>query len=151
MRVLSVRAAQEADLDALLSLFHEIAEGRDDAEPTDAATSARLLDDVLADPRRQLLVATVDGRVAGSVDLVVVANLTHNGRPWAVVENVIVAAAYRRTGVGRALMQYAIDQARAAGCYKLQLTSGKQRAAAHAFYRSLGLDSIAEGFKIYFA
>ena len=65
-------------------------------------------------------------------------------------ENVIVAAAYRRTGVGRALMQYAIDQARAAGCYKLQLTSGKQRAPAHAFYRSLGLDAIAEGFKIYF-
>jgi GNAT superfamily N-acetyltransferase len=145
-----VRAAEPADLAALLSLYHEFAEGRDDAEPADVATSTRLLDDVLADPRRQLLVAIVDGRVAGSVDLLVVPNLTHRGKPWAVVENVVVASAYRRTGVGRGLMQYAIDLARTAGCYKIQLTTSKQRTPAHAFYRSLGFESVADGFKIYF-
>jgi ribosomal protein S18 acetylase RimI-like enzyme len=145
-----VRAAQPADLAALLSLYHEFAEGRADAEPADVVTSARVLDDVLADPRRQLLVATFDGRVAGSVDLLVVPNPTHRGKPWAVVENVIVAGAYRRAGVGRGLMKYAIEHARAAGCYKIQLTTSKQRTPAHAFYRSLGFDSVAEGYKIYF-
>jgi GNAT superfamily N-acetyltransferase len=81
---------------------------------------------------------------------VVVPNLTHRGEPWAIVENVIVASAARRTGVGRALMARLIELARAAGCYKLQLLSGKHRAEAHAFYRSMGLDAVAEGFKIYF-
>jgi hypothetical protein len=42
------------------------------------------------------------------------------------------------------------ELARTAGCCKLQLVSGKPRAEAHEFYRSLGLDAVAEGFKIYF-
>ena len=77
-----------------------------------------------------------------------VTNLTHTGRPWAVVENVVVAHVHRRRGVGRALMQEAMAQARRVGCYKVQLTSGKHRAEAHAFYRSLGFEAVAEGFKV---
>ena len=78
-----------------------------------------------------------------------VPNLTHGCEPWAIVENVIVASAARRTGVGRALLGHLIELARKAGCYKLQLVSGKHRAEAHEFYRSMGLDAVAEGFKIY--
>ncbi len=47
-------------------------------------------------------------------------------------------------------MGHLIDLARAAGCCKVQLLSGKHRAEAHEFYRSLGLEPVAEGFKIYF-
>jgi len=36
-----------------------------------------------------------------------------------------------------------------ANCYKVQLHSGKQRSEAHAFYRSLGFNVVAEGFKVY--
>ena len=88
--------------------------------------------------------------MAGTVDVLTVTNLTHGGRPWAVVENVVVAGAHRRRGIGRALMHEAMGQARRAGCYKVQLTSGKHRADAHAFYRSLGFEAVAEGFKAYF-
>jgi hypothetical protein len=47
-------------------------------------------------------------------------------------------------------MGYLIELARGAGCYKLQLVSGKHRAEAHDFYRSMGLSAVAEGFKLYF-
>jgi GNAT superfamily N-acetyltransferase len=48
------------------------------------------------------------------------------------------------------LMRYAIDAAQTAGCYKVQLHSGKQRAAeAHEFYRRVGFAAVAEGFKLY--
>jgi GNAT superfamily N-acetyltransferase len=109
-----------------------------------------LLAEILADRARQLAVAVVDGRLVGTADLLVVRNLTHHGQPWAIVENVVVARAVRRTGVGRQLIGHLIELARAAGCYKLQLHSGKQRAEAHEFYRDLGLATVAEGFKIYF-
>jgi hypothetical protein len=45
-------------------------------------------------------------------------------------------------------MERLIGLARAAGCYKVQLPSGKRRVEAHEFYRSLDLDVVAEGFKI---
>lgn len=99
---------------------------------------------------RQLVVAVLDGHLVGTADLLVLPNLTHHGKPWALVENVIVTGAARRTGVGRELVEHLIELARAAGCYKVQLLSDKQRVEAHDFYRSLGLDAVAEGFRIYF-
>jgi GNAT superfamily N-acetyltransferase len=145
-----VRRALQTDLGALLALYHELADSRVTAAPADRASSEPVLAEILADPRRQLVVAIVDGQLVGTADLLVVPNLTHRGEPWAIVENVIVARAVRRTGVGRALMQHLIELARAAGCCKLQLLSGKHRTQAHEFYRSLGLEAVAEGFKIYF-
>jgi GNAT superfamily N-acetyltransferase len=145
-----IRRASRSDLDALLSLYEELAGSNITATPGDRASSEPLLEELLADPRRQLVVATVDGQLVGTADLLVVANLTHRGQPWAIVENVIVASSARRTGVGRALMGHLIELAREAGCCKLQLLSGRHRTEAHELYRSMGLDAVAEGFKIYF-
>jgi GNAT superfamily N-acetyltransferase len=150
MAGLLVRGAAPADLDALLSLYAELAADKLTAAPADRADAEPLLAEIMAAPRRELAVAVLDGQILGSADLLLVPNLTHRGEPWAIVENVIVAAAARCTGVGRALLGHLIELARAAGCCKLQLVSGKHRAQAHEFYRSMGLDAFAEGFKIYF-
>jgi ribosomal protein S18 acetylase RimI-like enzyme len=144
-----IRRARPADLDALLALYHELAATRSAAAPGDHASARPVLEQILADPARHLIVGIVDGHVVGTADLLIVANLTHRGKPWAIVENVVVAAATRRSGVGGELMRHLIELAGAAGCYKVQLLSGKQRAGAHALYRNLGLDAVAEGFKIY--
>lgn len=144
-----VRPASGSDLGALLSLYEELASSITGA-PGDRDRSEPLLAEIIADPKRELAVAVADGQLVGTADLLVVANLTHRGEPWAIVENVIVTSTARRVGVGRALMEHLIQLARAAGCYKLQLVSGKHRAEAHEFYRGMGLDAVAEGFKIYF-
>jgi len=145
-----IRHADNNDLDDLLALFRDLADGRSTAAPADNTTSAPVLAEILADPRRHLMVATVDDRLVGTAEVLIVANLTHQGRPWAVVENVVVSESMRRQGVGHELMQRLIDMAREADCYKLQLTSGKHRTGAHEFYRSLGLQAVAEGLKTYF-
>jgi GNAT superfamily N-acetyltransferase len=145
-----VRRASQSDLGALLVLYEELAATKITAAPGDRATSERLLAEILSDPRRELAVALVDGQVVGTADLLIVPNLTHRGEPWAIVENVIVAGTARRTGVAKALLGHLIGLARTAGVFKLQLISGKHRAEAHDFYRSMGLNAVAEGFKIYF-
>jgi GNAT superfamily N-acetyltransferase len=76
-----------------------------------------------------------------------VPNLSHKGRPWAQVENVIVDASERGAGYGEQMMRFALDAAREAGCYKLVLTSNKQRDEAHRFYRRLGFRASHEGFR----
>jgi GNAT superfamily N-acetyltransferase len=149
MSVASVRRAEQRDLDALLSLYDELADGDAARLPGERTHAAAILATALADPQRSLLVAELDGAVVGVADLLVVPNLTHRGDPWAIVENVVVARAMRRSGVGRALMVRALEIARAAGCYKLQLLSAKHRVEAHALYRSIGLEAHAEGFKLY--
>lgn len=150
MDTVEVRRAGRNDIAGLLALYVELAEGRDVSVPASPVDSGPILEAIMADQARHLLVGVIGDDIAGSVDLVVIPNLTHHGRPWAIVENVIVTQRYRRAGVGTALMTEALAEARAEGCYKVQLHSGKQRTGAHSFYRALGFDSIAEGFKIYF-
>lgn len=109
--------------------------------------------DVLASIRtqagRHLLVAMVEGAVVGTADCSIVANLTHRGRPWSVVENVVVDDRCRRQGVGRRLMEEVVERCRAQGCYKIQLLSQQHRSGAHAFYESMGFQATAVGFRRY--
>lgn len=144
-----VREAEVPDLDALLALYRELMKGDHPAQPGDAELSLPVLEEMLADPSRHLLLGTIGEEVLGTVDLLIAANLTHHGEPWAMVENVVVAERARRRGVGRALMEHAFVIARTAGCYKVQLMSGMDRGPAHSFYEGVGMGLVAQGFKIY--
>jgi GNAT superfamily N-acetyltransferase len=45
------------------------------------------------------------------------------------------------------MMQWALEDARAGGCTRAQLTSQKRREAAHRFYERLGFTPSHEGLK----
>jgi GNAT superfamily N-acetyltransferase len=45
-------------------------------------------------------------------------------------------------------MRAAIEQARALGCYRVQLTSNEARHDAHRFYEHLGFTPSHRGFKL---
>jgi len=47
-------------------------------------------------------------------------------------------------------MEYLIKIARDSGCYRIILNSDKRRTEAHHFYRALGFEASAEGFRLYF-
>ena len=101
------------------------------------------------DPDRTVLVAERRGQIIGTLDLLVVANLTHDAQPWAVVDNLVVDPDTRLQGIGRALMEDAVDRAAHASCYKIELLSHESRQGAHRFYAALGFDSSAAGFRRY--
>lgn len=144
-----MRPARAADLHALLTLYAELADSPTRATPIDDPAAPQALADVLADPARHLVVAVLDELIVGTADLLIAKNLTHGARPWGIVENVVVASVSRREGVGRALFEHLLHLAVEADCYKLQLLSGKHRVEAHGFYRAIGFESVAEGFKLY--
>ena len=57
-----------------------------------------------------------------------------------IVEDVVVDGTMRRMGVGRALVNRAIDLAREAGANGVSLTSNPQREAANQLYLSMGFE-----------
>lgn len=151
MVLVSVRPAAQADLERLLALYVQLSPAN--AETT-LDTARPALAEMLAAPHIDLLVAESGGEVIGTVTLVVVPNLTHNGAPWAQVENMVVDELLRGSGVGRALIDECLRIAKDFGCYKVQLQSGNQRREgpndAHAFYRRLGFELSSAGFRLYF-
>ena len=149
----SVRAAREEDIPRILELYQQLA-------ITDAETERQHtlplehyrkafgeIGDFLG---LELLVAEEAGEVIGSLVLVIVPNLSHGARPWAVIENVIVDERYRRRGVGRLLMEYAVSQARAMDCCRIGLDSNKIRDEAHQFYGAMGFETSAYSFRMSF-
>jgi GNAT superfamily N-acetyltransferase len=149
MAALQCRDARDGDLPALIALYEQLAE-RPAARPCEGEAAREILAAIIADDSRRLVVAELDGALVGSADLVIALGLSHGGKPWAIVEHVIVADHVRRQGVGSELMRHLIDIAELAGCYKLQLLSGKQRIGAHGMYRNVGFEALAEGFRLYF-
>ena len=149
----TIRDARAEDLPRLLELYLQLSESSQHPEAvvrpvSDAHRAA--LGQMDGDPNVRLLVAEEDGRIAGTLALYVMSNVSHGGRPFAIVENVVVDAGQRGTGLGKRLMEEAVRLAHEVGCYKVALTSNNKRADAHAFYERIGFNASHRGFTRYF-
>ena len=77
-----------------------------------------------------------------------VPGLSRRGALRAQVEGVRVGRSHRGTGLGTALLGWAVEHARASGCVLVQLTSDKSRVDAQRFYERLGFVASHEGYKL---
>lgn len=146
---MTIRRAEKADLPRIIELLSQLSIDAPREDPTHDYSAA--FEAVDADPRQTLLVLeTPERSIAGTLVLVIVPNLSYQGRPWAVIENVVIDDAARGSGYGEQLVRHAIELAQQAGCHKVGLTSNKQRPEAHRFYERLGFTASHEGFKLYF-
>jgi GNAT superfamily N-acetyltransferase len=143
---LQVRPAAEADLPKILDLYAQPEFDAGNVLPLE--TAKHLLRRFADYPDYTLYVAERGGDVVGSFALLVMHNLGHLGAPSAIVEDVVVAPALQGNGIGKAMMQFALDLCRAKGCYKLVLSSNAKRDHAHAFYESLGFVRHGFSFRI---
>lgn len=146
-----IRAAIRSDLGAILRLLRELGDSTDTqgAQVRMSSAAVRAWTRMENDPDRTVLVAEERGQIIGTLDLVVVANLTHDAQPWAIVDNLVVDPEARGMGIGRALMEDAVDRATRAGCYKAELLSHDSGGGARTFYHALGFDNSTEGFRRY--
>ncbi|CAM4313940.1 GNAT family N-acetyltransferase [Nocardiopsis rhodophaea] len=150
-KAMIIRAAIRSDLGAILRLLRDLGDSTHAQSGTVRMSSAavRAWTRIESDPDRSVLVAESRGQIIGTLDLIVVANLTHDAQPWAIIENVVVDASCRRRGIGRALIEDALDRAAHVGCYKIELLSHEDQHEAHGFYKAMGFGNSAEGFRRY--
>ena len=106
-------------------------------------------DQVQADPRNRVIVAEADDTsIVATLQVTLIPGLSRHGMLRAQIEAVRVAASQRGHGLGRTMIEWAIEQARAAGCGLVQLTSDKRRPDAIRFYESMGFTPSHEGLKL---
>lgn len=106
-------------------------------------------DAIHADPNQMLVVAELDGRIVGTLQLSFLAGLSHRGAWRGQIEAVRIAGELRGQGLGGELIDWAVAECRARGCKMAQLTSKGDRLDAHRFYERLGWDKSHAGFKLY--
>lgn len=147
-----VRAATEEDISRILELYDElvITTAPEELKRSPVTDDFRqVFAQISAATGQELLVAEEQGKIIGTMVLIIVPNLSHGGLPWAGVENVFVDSGYRRQGIGKLLMDYVAARAKEVGCYKIQLISDKSRGESHKFYQELGYTASGHGFRRY--
>ena len=143
---LLIRPAAPADLHMVLELYAQPELDAGVVLPVETAT--QLLERFADYPDYTLYVAERGGDIVGTFALLVMHNLGHLGAPSAIVEDVAVAPTSQGQGIGKAMMQFALDLCRNKGCYKLMLSSNAKREHAHAFYESLGFERHGFSFRV---
>jgi GNAT superfamily N-acetyltransferase len=147
-RSIELRRARVDDIPAIVALLADdpLGSSREHAEALDRYRSAFHVVD--GDPSELLVVAVSAGEVVATVQLSFLPGLARGGATRLQLEAVRVREDYRSEGVGRAMIAWAVDEARRRGCALVQLTSDKRRGDAHRFYERLGFVASHEGFKL---
>lgn len=133
-----IRKAKGTDANELKTLYFEYLTHFPPKEEQDMSLWQNMLDKFVQDENMYLLVAEEDGKVVSSVQMAIIEGLTHNVRPFAVIENVVTHADYRNRGLASALLEKASEIARERRCYKVFLETGSNKESTLNFYRNNG-------------
>ncbi|MGO4859600.1 GNAT family N-acetyltransferase [Arthrobacter sp. 2MCAF14] len=146
--VFTLRRAHWEDLPAILRLLaaDQLGSSRENAE--DVGPYLQAFQQISEDPAQLLVVGHLNGACVATFQLSFIPGLARKGSLRCQIEAVRVAAELRDHGVGAAMMQWAIEEARNRGCTLVQLTSDKSRKDAHRFYERLGFVASHEGMKL---
>lgn len=140
----TIRVAEEKDLAGVLALYKEL---RPNDPVLTETQSEQAWHQLLQDQHQHVIVAEIDGQLASTCQLCLNPTITNGARPFAVIEHVITAHAFRRRGLSFMVMQQAIELAWQLDCYKVLLLSGENRPDAHRLYEKLGFKSgVERGF-----
>ena len=72
--------------------------------------------------------------------MIIIENLTHNLRPYSVIENVVTHNNYRGDHYATELMNRASGIAAEHGCYKIMLLTGSKKDSTIRFYEYCGFN-----------
>lgn len=144
------RDATAADLGAIVAMYADDSLGQTRELPADPLPAVYLesFQQIDADPRHRLVVADDDGEIVGTLQLSFIPHLVLTGSERAQIEAVRVGSDRRGSGLGDALLRWAIEQARDRGCRLVQLTTNAERADAQRFYERLGFRPTHVGMKL---
>ena len=133
-----IRQAKTEDAQDLKTLYFEFLTKFPPKEEQDMNQWADVISRFEKSEDRFLLVVEEDGKAVSSVQVAIIEGLTHNVRPFAVIENVVTHGEYRNRGFASALLERATEIAKEFNCYKIFLETGSNKESTLNFYRKNG-------------
>lgn len=130
-----IREIMESDYVGLMKLYMQL---HNNPFPEKDNSMAELWNRILKDKDHHIIVAQEDGEIVSSCVCVIIPNLTHGQRPYALIENVITHEAYRKKGLATACLNYAREIAEKENCYKMMLLTGSKEESTLKFYEKAG-------------
>ena len=129
--------ATHSDIPALVELLNSLFEQEAEFEPN-SETQSKALSKIILDPKIGIiLIAKDDDKILGMVNLLFTES-TALGSKVALLEDMIVLSSSRGRGIGSQLIDYAISEAKKAGCKRITLLTDIENTKAQSFYQKKG-------------
>lgn len=147
---LTFRQATTHDLPAIVRMLADDLLGATREEATEPLNEKYVtaFSEIAASDTNELIVSELDGQVVGTMQLTFIPGISHMGAKRLLIEAVRTHSQHRGQGMGRKMMEYAIERAKEKGCAAVQLTTDNARIDAHRFYESLGFVGSHLGMKL---
>ena len=143
---IAIRTATESDLPDILNIYAQ--PEMDNGHVLSIKDAKVLFHKLETYPYYVLFIAELENKIVGTFALLIMDNLIHRGDLTGIVEAVAVDPHYQGKGIGKAMMQFAMDECKKQKCKKLVLSSNIKRKNAHRFYESLGFAQHGISFSI---
>ena len=147
MKDILVREATESDLPAIGKLLKDLTNAMDNTEGIDTDIALRNCEHLLKDTGSHLLVAAREGTPVGFINFTVRQTILHRS-PSGLIDELVVAEDYRGKGVGKQLVQAAIEKCRQLGCCEVEVSTEKTNLKAREFYKQCGFEERGTLFEV---
>jgi GNAT superfamily N-acetyltransferase len=135
LAVMDIREIHHNELEKLLTLYTHL---HDNAMPIIDERIKKLWNRIASDADHHIIVAIKDNEIISSCILLVIPNLTHEQRPYAIIENVVTHPHHRNQGYATEVLNFACEIAVAQKCYKIMLMTGSKDESVLRFYEHAG-------------
>ena len=147
------RKATENDVEAIVKMIadDELGKKRENFKIPLAPEYIEAFKKINSDENQELIVVeNGDFEIIGTLQLSFIQYLTYRGGIRAQIEAVRIRKDNRGLGIGKTMLEWAINRAKERKAHLLQLTTDKKRPKAIEFYKELGFKPSHEGMKIHF-
>jgi len=147
------RKASESDVIAIVRMIadDELGKTRENYQIPLPEEYVLAFEKIDSDKNQELIVVEDDNsEVIGTLQLSFIQYLTYRGGIRSQIEAVRIRKDKRGLGIGRIMLEWAINRAKERKAHLLQLTTDKKRPEAIKFYENLGFKTSHEGMKLHF-
>lgn len=140
-----IRQAHEEDIEGILAIYSQ--PSIDNGVCLSHKEATEIFRTIESYPNYKIYVSEVDDRIVGTITVLIMHNIGHLGKKSALFESIAVLPEWQGRGIGKKMLEYAINLCKEHGCYKITLSADIKREKAHHFYKSLGFVQHGMSFK----
>lgn len=133
-----IRRADAKDAEAITKLYREL---NTLSEPS---VLPERITEIATSETTFLFVCDDRNEIVATALLCLCQDVMYQRQPFAVVENVVVSADYKREGIGKSLMDYIEGFCLQKDCSKIMLQTSNENRDARDFYTAMGYDPDAK-------